>query len=232
MRRTAAVLALTLVALTLAACQPARAGARCRTTDFGEDGTYVLQCRSGRWVRTMTKAAAADLILAVIASRTTTTTTTTTTVPDDPLTQRLLATVQGVYGTSYWAGQVLGVPWSVVPAIPGGSGGMTTCSYATRGGRTVSVTPSVTIQADAVQTATDKALADLIAHEGAHVIACLRWAAIGSAPPSWPSALNGGAPAESFADCFGRYMRGPAYYQYYGCPNESLPAQATELAVP
>lgn len=228
MRRTAAVLSLTLVALTLAACQPARAGARCRTTDFGEDGTYVLQCRSGRWVRTMTKAAAANLILAVIASKTTT----TTTLPDDPLTQRLIATVQGVFGPSYWAGQILGVPWSVAPAIPGGSGGMTNCSYATRGGQTVSVTPTVSIQADVVQNASDKALADLVAHEGAHVIACLRWAAIGSAPPNWPSALNGAAPAESFADCFGRYMRGPTYFQYYGCPNDQLPAQATQLAVP
>ena len=225
MRRTAVFLTLIVVALTLTACQPARAGARCRTTDFGEDGTYVLQCRSGRWVRTMTKADAAQLILAIIASKT------TTTVPNDPLSQRLRATVEGVYGPSYWAGQVLNVPWSVVPST-GGAGGSTNCSYATRDGQVVSVTPTVTIQADVVQSASDKALADLVAHEGAHVIACLRWAAIGSAPPNWPSALNGAAPAESFADCFGRYMRGPTYYQYYGCPNDSLPAQATQLAVP
>jgi hypothetical protein len=43
-----------LTAGVLSGCQVARAGARCRTTDFGRDNTYVLQCRKGRWVRIMT----------------------------------------------------------------------------------------------------------------------------------------------------------------------------------
>jgi hypothetical protein len=73
------------------------------------------------------------------------------------------------------------------------------------------------VQAHAMQ-AGDQALGDLVAHEGAHVIACLRWADRGSAPPAWPPATNGARPAESYADCLGLHIRGPAYYQFYGCP--------------
>jgi hypothetical protein len=64
-----------VLATVLAGCQNARAGTRCRTTDFGQQGDYVLACRSGRWQRAMTKQAAAELILKIIAARTTTTTT-------------------------------------------------------------------------------------------------------------------------------------------------------------
>jgi hypothetical protein len=52
----------------LTGCQLARAGARCRTTGWGEDGgSWVLQCRNGRWARAMTKAQAARAILAARA---------------------------------------------------------------------------------------------------------------------------------------------------------------------
>lgn len=56
---------LLLVTMVVAACQPARLGARCRTTDFGDDGgDWVLQCRNGRWARALTKQRAAQLLLA------------------------------------------------------------------------------------------------------------------------------------------------------------------------
>jgi surface antigen len=65
-RRTTAVLAaLVVVATLVTGCQPARAGARCRTTDWGDDGRdWVLQCRNGRWVRALTKQDAAKILLA------------------------------------------------------------------------------------------------------------------------------------------------------------------------
>lgn len=63
--RAAAVLVTVAVTMLVTACQPARVGARCRTTDFGDDGRdWVLQCRNGRWVRMMTKHQAATIILA------------------------------------------------------------------------------------------------------------------------------------------------------------------------
>jgi len=79
MIRTSRVLALTLlIALAASACVPGvRAGARCRTTDFGDDGTFVLRCQNGRWVRVATKAQVAQLIVSILRARTTTTSTTT-----------------------------------------------------------------------------------------------------------------------------------------------------------
>lgn len=71
-----------------AGCQPAKAGRRCRTLDWGDDGTHVLRCEKGRWRRVMTRGQAILILKAIAASRTTTTTTTTTTsVPalPDPL---------------------------------------------------------------------------------------------------------------------------------------------------
>jgi hypothetical protein len=78
-----AIVVVALISLT--GCQRARLGARCHTTDFGDDGgAWVLQCRNGRWVRALTKADAARIILSAQARSTTTTTappTTTTTLP-------------------------------------------------------------------------------------------------------------------------------------------------------
>jgi hypothetical protein len=51
-------------------CIKAKAGARCRTTEWGDDGRYVLQCKAGRWRRVMTRQQAAAAIAKVIeASR-------------------------------------------------------------------------------------------------------------------------------------------------------------------
>src|SRR5690349_3424456 len=50
-RRVAVILVATLLAFGTVACRPARVGARCRTTELGRNGTHVLACRNGRWVR-------------------------------------------------------------------------------------------------------------------------------------------------------------------------------------
>lgn len=76
MRRRIVVL-VALALLGAVGCQPARAGARCRTVDWGRDATHVLQCRKGRWVRVMTIQQAAKAIAAVAAARSATSTTTT-----------------------------------------------------------------------------------------------------------------------------------------------------------
>lgn len=56
---------LLVLATVLTGCQPGKVGARCRTTDFGDDGRdWVLQCRKGRWARLMTKQQAAQILLA------------------------------------------------------------------------------------------------------------------------------------------------------------------------
>ena len=67
-------LAILFVLSTLASgCQSGvKAGARCRTADFGDDGAYVLRCVRGRWTRVATKTQVAQLLLAVLRSRTTT----------------------------------------------------------------------------------------------------------------------------------------------------------------
>jgi hypothetical protein len=50
-------------ALALTSCTPARAGTRCRRGQvWGQDATYVLQCRNGRWTRVITKVALAQAI--------------------------------------------------------------------------------------------------------------------------------------------------------------------------
>lgn len=71
-RRGVAVTALLVLVLILGVgCRPARVGSRCRTADWGDDGgAWVLQCRNGRWVRALTKAQAAQIIL---STRSTTT---------------------------------------------------------------------------------------------------------------------------------------------------------------
>lgn len=56
-RRTAASVLVAVVMINaLASCQTARAGARCRTKEPGQDATFVLVCRNGRWTRVITKA--------------------------------------------------------------------------------------------------------------------------------------------------------------------------------
>jgi len=49
--RVVAVLALATLALTLAGCQQARVGARCRRNTFAQSGDWVLSCPGGRWAR-------------------------------------------------------------------------------------------------------------------------------------------------------------------------------------
>lgn len=53
-RGLGAALALLMVAGTLAACQPAVVGGRCRGNGFGRDSTWVLQCKGGRWRKIIT----------------------------------------------------------------------------------------------------------------------------------------------------------------------------------
>ena len=71
MKRTAIIvlLACLLVGGTTG-CIRAKAGARCRTTEWGDDGRFVLQCKAGRWRRVMTRQqAAAALVKVIEASR-------------------------------------------------------------------------------------------------------------------------------------------------------------------
>ena len=70
LRVAAVVLVVLVAASTLASCQSARAGTRCRTANaWGYDSTYVLQCRRGRWTRVITKAAYAKFLFAVAAAK-------------------------------------------------------------------------------------------------------------------------------------------------------------------
>jgi len=70
MRSVRLVAAIVVVAVISAACQTGvRAGTRCRTTDFGDDGTYVLKCVNGRWVRAATKAQVAKVLIAILKAR-------------------------------------------------------------------------------------------------------------------------------------------------------------------
>jgi len=82
MKRAAVLL---VVVLLCAACIPGvKAGRRCSTSEWGDDGVYALKCENGRWVRKATKAQVAQLLIALAKSRQTTTT--TTTVPAAPTT--------------------------------------------------------------------------------------------------------------------------------------------------
>jgi len=68
-RLMVAFVAFAVLTTVTTACQPGRVGARCRTTDFGDDGgAWVLQCRNGRWVRLATKQQVAAGVLAATAS--------------------------------------------------------------------------------------------------------------------------------------------------------------------
>jgi len=71
-RRLRSVALLAILAITsqcLSACQTARAGARCATGAVARDATHVLQCRNGRWRRTITTSQAAALVQAILRAR-------------------------------------------------------------------------------------------------------------------------------------------------------------------
>lgn len=61
-RRGGALLAITVLVTVLAGCQNAKVGAKCNTTDFGQDSTHVLSCVKGKWKRLMTKGEAAKIL--------------------------------------------------------------------------------------------------------------------------------------------------------------------------
>jgi len=86
-RGLAALLIVTLAGTALVGCQNGRAGARCRTKDFGQDATHVLVCKNGRWQRSITKQQAVAFIIAIIKARQTTTTTT----PPNPFVTQIAA---------------------------------------------------------------------------------------------------------------------------------------------
>ena len=58
-------LAVVLVAVSVG-CRPARAGTRCSGNDWGDDGSFVLACRGGRWVRVMTRGQAATALSSLL----------------------------------------------------------------------------------------------------------------------------------------------------------------------
>jgi len=66
-----------LVALCVVATgciKPVRAGARCKTAEWGQDNAnFVLKCERGRWVRKATVAQVAQLYVAILSARTSTT---------------------------------------------------------------------------------------------------------------------------------------------------------------
>lgn len=61
--------------------------------------------------------------------------------------------------------------------------------------------------------ATREEMLDIMAHEGAHIIAGNKW---GIEQP--PFETTWAPPGEHFADCLGRFVRGPEFREYYGCP--------------
>ena len=90
-RSVALVGVVLLLATSTVGCQRGRAGARCRTTDWGDDGgAWVMQCRKGRWVRVLTKSDAARILISLQA--TTTTTAPPVTVPTTTAPPRVGAT--------------------------------------------------------------------------------------------------------------------------------------------
>lgn len=88
------------VALGMTGCQTARIGARCRTTDFGQTATQILQCKRGRWRILMTKAQYVQLLIA-IRNNTTTTTAPTTTTPPPPATAAPTTTTVPASSSAY-----------------------------------------------------------------------------------------------------------------------------------
>lgn len=64
-RNSVMAVAVIVALLSVTACLPAKAGARCRTTEWGQDRSHVLQCVNGRWKRVMTRQQAIDAIIAI-----------------------------------------------------------------------------------------------------------------------------------------------------------------------
>ena len=83
MRRAMVVVSVVLLLGAATGCRVAKAGTRCRTTDWGRDSSHVLQCKQGRWRRVMTIRQAANAIIAVNAAKAqqSAPATTTTTAP-------------------------------------------------------------------------------------------------------------------------------------------------------
>lgn len=88
------------IAITASGCvRDVKAGSSCRTTDFGDDGTHVLKCERGRWVRKATHQQVAEAVAAIIrANQSTTVPTaapTTMATPTTTLPPQLLACAGG-----------------------------------------------------------------------------------------------------------------------------------------
>jgi len=79
-RTAVALAAVVVMSGTLAACQNARIGQRCRGNGFAQTSSQILQCKAGRWRFLMTKAQYVQLIIA-LRNRSTTTTPPTTAPP-------------------------------------------------------------------------------------------------------------------------------------------------------
>lgn len=66
-RYSRALVALVMIGLlALPGCQTAKAGARCRTKDWGADATSVYRCVKGRWRRSMSRRQATQIVVALI----------------------------------------------------------------------------------------------------------------------------------------------------------------------
>ncbi len=77
-RLVAGFIMVAMMSVALTGCEVARAGARCRPNGaWGRDSTYVLHCQNGRWVRTITIAQYAQILLRNAAPPTTAPTPTT-----------------------------------------------------------------------------------------------------------------------------------------------------------
>lgn len=68
-RRVGVLVVIGAVSFAMPACRSSSVGARCAGTDMAQDATFVLECKSGRWRRLISKADAATLIGKVLAQR-------------------------------------------------------------------------------------------------------------------------------------------------------------------
>lgn len=64
-RRITMIVAVLLLATLATSCVKARAGTRCRSTDWGDGGSHVLRCINGRWKAVMTRQQAIDAVVAL-----------------------------------------------------------------------------------------------------------------------------------------------------------------------
>ncbi len=139
-RTAAAVLVFGLVALGLTGCQTAKAGQRCRGNGYAQDRTYVLQCKKGRWVRTITKAAAQRALANYLIAHATTTAPPVETIPAPEPPPTTPSTIQVVYAVpaDVTASSTIGAAISnEIPAVNAwfaAQHGGTGLSFATEGG--------------------------------------------------------------------------------------------------